>query len=53
MEKGIQNSLTVLTHSAWDANITLHGKNIAQIFEIILGDYTILLKSHVVVLAWK
>ena len=27
MGKGIQNSLTVLTHCAWDTNITLHGKN--------------------------
>ena len=28
MGKGIQNSLTVLTHCAWDANITLHGKKL-------------------------
>ena len=45
MGKGIQNSLTVLTHCAWDANITLHGKKIAGIFEIILGEHNFIKKS--------
>ena len=45
MGKGIQNSLTVLTHCAWDANITLHGKKIAGIFEIILEERNFIKKS--------